>query len=91
MIIDTHVHIYDPYFMSTKIFGIDTLDTIPGENILKNMDASVIVTGHDSFNDFAISNFSFMRNPILVDTRGIFEPIAAKNINLIFRGLGRGD
>ncbi len=86
-----NIHIYDPYFISTKIFDIETLDTVPGENILKKMDASVIITGHDSFKDFKISNFSFMKNPILVDTRGIFEPSAAKNINLIFRGLGRGD
>ena len=86
-----NVHIYDPYFTSTKIFGIDTLTTIPDENILKTMNAAVIVTGHDSFKSFKISNFSLMKNPILIDTRGIFEPKDAKNANLIFRGLGRGD
>ena len=86
-----NVHIYDPYFTSTKIFGIDTLTTIPDENILKTMNAAVIVTGHNSFKSFKISNFSLMKNPILIDTRGIFEPRDAKNANLIFRGLGRGD
>ena len=86
-----NVHIYDPYFTSTKIFGIDTLTTIPDKNILKTMNAAVIVTGHDSFKSFKISNFSLMKNPILIDTRGIFEPRDAKNANLIFRGLGRGD
>ena len=86
-----NVHIYDPYFTSTKIFGIDTLTTIPDENILKTMNAAVIVTGHDSFKSFKISNFSLMKNPILIDTRSIFEPRDAKNANLIFRGLGRGD
>ena len=86
-----NVHIYDPYFTSTKIFGIGTLTTIPDENILKTMNAPVIVTGHDSFKSFKISNFSLMKNPILIDTRGIFEPRDAKNANLIFRGLGRGD
>ena len=85
-----NVHIYDPYFTSTKIFGIDTLTTIPDENILKTMNAAVIVTGHDSFKSFKISNFSLMKNPILIDTRGIFEPRDAKDANLIFRGLGRG-
>ena len=86
-----NVHIYDPYFTSTKIFGIDTLTTIPDENILKTMNAAVIVTGHDSFKSFKISNFSLMKNPILIDTRSIFEPRDAKDANLIFRGLGRGD
>ena len=32
-----------------------------------------------------------MKNPILVDTRGIFDSIVAKKEKLIFRGLGRGD
>ena len=86
-----NIHIYDPYFTSTKIFGIDTLTTIPDENILKTMNAAVIVTGHDSFKSFKISNFSLMKNPILIDTRSIFEPRDAKDANLIFRGLGRGD
>ena len=86
-----NVHIYDPYFTSTKIFGIDTLTTIPDENILKTMNAAVIITGHDSFKSFKISNFSLMKNPILIDTRSIFEPRDAKDANLIFRGLGRGD
>ena len=31
-----------------------------------------------------------MRNPILIDTRGIIKPIDAKDNALIFRGLGRG-
>ncbi len=32
-----------------------------------------------------------IQNSILIDTRGIFEPQDAKDTNLIFRGLGRGD
>jgi hypothetical protein len=32
-----------------------------------------------------------MKNPILIDTRGIIEPSLAKNSKLIFRGLGRGE
>jgi hypothetical protein len=31
-----------------------------------------------------------MLNPILIDTRGIIDPLLAKNEKLIFRGLGRG-
>ena len=40
--------------------------------------------------ELQIKNFNLMRNPILVDSRGIFEPQEAKNAMLIFRGLGRG-
>ena len=84
-----NIHIYDPYFSLTNVFGINTeenLETIT----LKKMDAAIVVTGHDEFKNFAISNFCLMRNPILIDTRGVFDPVEAKNAKLIFRGLGRG-
>ena len=55
------------------------------------MDGVVIVTGHDDFKKIAISSFAKMKNPILIDTRGIIDPISAKKEKLIFRGLGRGD
>ena len=31
-----------------------------------------------------------MKNPILIDTRGIIDPVDAKLARLVFRGLGRG-
>ena len=31
-----------------------------------------------------------MKHPILIDTRGIIDPIIAKQQQLVFRGLGRG-
>ena len=38
-----------------------------------------------------IQKIKKMKNPILVDTRGIFDPASVKHHNIIFRGLGRGD
>ena len=60
------------------------------ENVISNVDAAVIVTGHDEFKKLQLSLFTKMRNPILIDTRGIVEPISAEQEKLIFRGLGRG-
>ena len=37
-----------------------------------------------------LSKFNQMNNKILIDTRGIIEPKSAKDANLVFRGLGRG-
>jgi len=85
----TNVHIYDPYFTSTEKFGIKILESIPTE-LLEKMDAAIIVTAHDEFTKFNISNFNKMKTPILIDTRGIVNPIDAHNSKLIFRGLGRG-
>ena len=55
------------------------------------MDAAIIVTGHDDFKKIEISSFAKMKNPILIDTRGIFDPASVKHHNITFRGLGRGD
>ena len=83
------VHIYDPFFKSTDIFGIKVEDNF--ENILPEMDAVVIVTGHDEFKKIEITSFTKIKSKILIDSRGIIDPVNIKNKNLIFRGLGRGD
>jgi len=84
-----NVHIYDPFFASTNIFGIEVEDNL--ENILPKMNATVIVTGHDDFKKIEISSFVKMKNRILIDTRGIIDPLSAKKEKIIFRGLGRGN
>ena len=84
-----NVHIYDPYFASTKIFDIDVGESLSDE-LLEKMDAAIIVTAHEEFKKSNISNFNKMKTPILIDTRGIIDPVDAKNSKLIFRGLGRG-
>ena len=82
------VHIYDPYYISQKIFNITTEENL--ENIIPNVDSTIIVTAHEEFKNLKISLFKQMKTPVLVDTRGIIEPEIAKENQLIFRGLGRG-
>ena len=82
------IHIYDPYFKSKKVFGITVAENI--ENVISTVDASIILTAHAEFKKIEIALFSKMLNPILIDTRGIIDPLLAKNEKLIFRGLGRG-
>lgn len=83
------VHLFDPYFSSEKVYDLQVESSL--EDILPKMDGAVIVTGHDDFKKIEISSFTKMKNPILIDTRGIFDPVSAKKEELIFRGLGRGD
>ena len=85
----TNVHVYDPYFSSENIFGIKVEDNL--DDILPKMDAVIIVTSHDDFKKIKISSFAKMKNPILIDTRGIIDPSSAKLEKVIFRGLGRGN
>jgi len=84
-----NVHIYDPFFSTTKVFDIQVEENL--ENILPKMDAAIIITGHDDFKKIPISSFSKMKNKILIDTRGIIDPISVRKENIIFRGLGRGN
>jgi nucleotide sugar dehydrogenase len=84
-----NVHIYDPNFSSSEVFGIKVEDNL--DDILSKMDAAVIVTGHDDFKKIEISSFTKMKTPILVDTSRIIELQSIKQSNIIFRGLGRGD
>jgi len=84
-----NVHIYDPNFSSTEVFGIKVEENL--DDILPKMDAAIIVTGHDAFKKIEISSFTKMKTPVLIDTRGIIEPQSVKQHNIIFRGLGRGD
>jgi len=82
------IHIYDPYFSSTEVFGITVEKNI--EDIISKVDAAIIVTAHDEFKKLPVFLFTQMKNPILIDTRGIIEPYEAKQNKIIFRGLGRG-
>ncbi len=82
------VHIYDPYFISQNIFDIHTEKNL--NEIIPNVDSTIIVTAHDEFKKLEISLFKQMKTPVLVDTRGIIDPEIAKQNQLIFRGLGRG-
>jgi UDP-N-acetyl-D-mannosaminuronate dehydrogenase len=83
------IHVYDPYFSSNEVFGIKVEDNL--ETIFPKMDAVVIVTAHDDFKKIDVSSFTKMKNPILIDTGGIVDPISVRREKIIFRGLGRVD
>ena len=83
-----NVRIYDPYFKTIDVLGIKPEENL--DDVFPNVNAAIIVTGHDEFKKYEISKFSQTINKILIDTRGIIEPTSAKDANLVFRGLGRG-
>ncbi|MDC0186944.1 nucleotide sugar dehydrogenase [Candidatus Nitrosopelagicus sp.] len=82
------VHIYDPYFIGSEAFDIKIENNI--KDIISKVDATIIVTAHDEFKKLDILLFKEMKHPILIDTRGIIDPVIAKHRQLVFRGLGRG-
>ena len=83
------IHLYDPYFFGNEIFGIKVENNL--DEIIEKVDASIIITAHKEFKEIDLSFFKKMKTSILIDTRGIIEPVLASQANLIFRGLGRGN
>jgi len=82
------VKIFDPYFVSTTVFGYKTEKSI--SEAIDSSDAAIIITGHKEFNDLNLEIFSAMKNPILVDCTGKIDPKNAKANGIIFKGIGRG-
>ena len=81
------IKIYDPYYKNNQIFGIDVERNI--QDILSDVDASIIVTAHKEFQEINPKIFTKMKNPILIDARGVVDTSSANNAGLVFRGLGR--
>jgi UDP-N-acetyl-D-mannosaminuronate dehydrogenase len=59
------------------------------QDILPNVDASVIVTAHKEFQEINPKIFTKMKTPILIDSRGVIDISSANDAGLVFRGLGR--
>ena len=87
--LNTNIRIYDPYFVSENIFGIDTESNLI--DALSISDGVILVTPHKEFHDIEPKFLkSKLRNPIFIDTRCILDQQEAINAGLIYRGLGRG-
>lgn len=87
--LNVNVKIYDPYYISTEVFGIKTESDL--HSILSQTDAIIIVTAHKDFHDLEPTFLkSKMKTPIVIDSRGIIDKHAATKSGLIFRGIGRG-
>ena len=82
------VKIFDPYFLSTTVYGYKTENSI--SEALNGSDAAIIVTGHKEFDNLNLEIFSTMKNPIIVDCTGKIDPKNVKSNGMIFRGIGRG-
>ena len=81
------IRIYDPYYKDNQVFGINVEHNI--QDVLSEVDASIIVTAHKEFQEINPKIFTKMKTPILIDSRCIIDISSANNAGLVFRGLGR--
>jgi UDP-N-acetyl-D-mannosaminuronic acid dehydrogenase len=59
--------------------------------LCQGADAAVIMVRHDAYRAVALPDLkAWLRRPVLVDGRRVFEPEAARKAHLIFRAVGRG-
>ena len=87
---NVNLKIFDPYFISEKVFGYNTENSIP--EAISGSDAILIITGHNEFNNLDLDILSnSMNTPILVDCTGKINPTKVKSKGIIFRGIGRGE
>ena len=84
-----NVLLYDPYFKDSEVFGIQTLHNY--SESLEVADGLIIATGHKEFHNLEpLFLKSKMKNPIVIDSKNILDQKLAKNVGLIYRGIGRG-
>ena len=84
-----NVLLYDPYFKDSEVFGIQTLRNY--SESLEVADGLIIATGHKEFHNLEpLFLKSKMKNPIVIDSKNILDQKLAKNVGLIYRGIGRG-
>jgi UDP-N-acetyl-D-mannosaminuronate dehydrogenase len=84
-----NVLLYDPYFKDSEVFGIKTLSDY--SKSLEISDGLIIATSHKEFHNLEpLFLKSKMRSPVVIDSKNILDPHLAKNIGLVYRGIGRG-
>ena len=83
-----NVKIFDPHFISSEVFSINTEQKY--EDAITETDAVLLLTAHKEFFSINIDIFNkLMKNPVVVDTRGIFEISEFNKLKITFRGIGR--
>ena len=83
-----NVKIFDPYFTSKESFSIKTEKNY--QNAIENTDAVMLLTAHKEFFSINIDIFNkLMKNPVVIDTRGVFDITELNKFKITFRGIGR--
>ena len=83
-----NVKIFDPHFISSEVFSIHTEQKY--EDAITETDATLLLTAHKEFFSINIDIFNtLMKNPVVIDTRGVFEISELNKLKITFRGIGR--
>jgi UDP-N-acetyl-D-mannosaminuronic acid dehydrogenase len=58
---------------------------------VRGCDAAIVMVAHSAYRSLDLARLAQqLRTPILVDGRGIFDPLQAHGVGLRYRGVGRG-
>ena len=87
--LNVNIKIYDPYFKSENIFGIDTESNLI--DVLPKCDGIILVTSHKEFHNIDPKFLkSKLKNSIFIDSKCVLDQDESIKSGLIYRGLGRG-
>ena len=87
--LNVNIKIYDPYFKSENIFGIDTESNLI--YVLPKCDGIILVTSHKEFHNIDPKFLkSKLKNSIFIDSKCVLDQDESIKSGLIYRGLGRG-
>lgn len=81
--------IFDPYFVDQNIYGITVSKNL--DESISGTDCIIIGAAHKSFKEMDLNSLhnSLGRQVALVDTRNVVDPVSAKKLGFIYRGVGR--
>jgi UDP-N-acetyl-D-mannosaminuronic acid dehydrogenase len=81
------VSIHDPWVDSKYGAMIDHDMT----RVIKDVDAVVIMTGHNIYKNLTPEKISYEKGIVIVDGRNVIDPHEFINKGFIYKGIGRGD
>jgi UDPglucose 6-dehydrogenase len=87
-----HVRAYDPLAMTVAKTLLDSTVEfcVDSYAVASNADALVIVTEWDEFRQLNLPRVrDWMRRPVVVDGRNIYEPDTMRELGFVYRGVGR--
>ncbi|MCD6563881.1 MAG: UDP-glucose/GDP-mannose dehydrogenase family protein [Thermoproteales archaeon] len=88
------VKAYDPVARDNakKIFGDSITITNNIEECLKDSECAIIVTEWEDFKHLRPEDFKrYMRKPVVIDGRRMYDPISFINKGIVFKAIGLGD
>lgn len=86
------IRVYDPVAMNAakQTLGDSVFYSCSVEDAVRDSNAAIIVTEWEEFVAFGLETYKKMlKQPVIIDGRNCFNPVEAKQLNIVYRSIGR--